>query len=78
MNFEVINKIKTVSLFFALSLVALISTFVIYQTLDINGDNLKNEAKNLEERLNTLIKEKKFPLILNLKLLLVYDKLVSS
>jgi len=58
MNFEVINKIKTVSLFFALSLVALISTFVIYQTLDINGDNLKNEAKNLEERLNTLIKEK--------------------
>lgn len=58
MNFEVVNKIKTVSLFFIISFLALIATFVIYQTLDINGDNLKMEAKSLEEKLNLLITEK--------------------
>jgi hypothetical protein len=57
-NLDILTKIKKTSILFAISFFALIGTFVIYQTLDINGDNLKNEAKGLEESLGKLIKEK--------------------
>lgn len=59
MNFEIFSKIKTISLIFFLSFISLIITFIMYQKLDINGNNLKNNSKDLEEKLVKLNKKTK-------------------
>jgi len=56
MNLEILLKIKSISLIFFSSLIALIITYGMYQTLDINASKLKNNTKDLQ---NELIRKKK-------------------
>lgn len=59
MNLEIISKIKATSIIFFISFVFLISTYAMYQTLDINAGNLKMEAESLQDNLKKLNEETK-------------------
>jgi len=60
MNLEVLKKIKITSIFFFSTLVFIIISYAMYQTLDLNATSLKAESANLQSKLIKIkIKTKK-------------------
>ena len=59
MNIEVLKKIKGTSILFSISLLFLIVSYGMYQTLDLNANNLKEESTSLQNKLLNIKKSTK-------------------